>query len=415
MPSLIDIRRRDPRGQDDAADHQGDEDGRRVEAAPRAGADHAARGRSRVQMQRVLDSVASRVDPSIHPLLDERASRAPSSRTLRHRRHRATRACAAASTPTSSRRPARFIVENPARQVALGLVGRHGPRLLRAARLRGALRAGRPVPGSCSSTTRRRSRSAAIEAFIERPGRQRLPRLQRVQVGDVAARRRRAAAADPARRRSTPARRRAGRRRRCRLPVRADAARRSSTQLLPRYVEVQVYRALLESNAAFYAAQMTAMDAATRNSADMIEQPDALHEQGPPGGDHARDHRSGLGRASAVEQDSELERIRRRHGNSNSNSSRRSARSSRSSARSSTSSSRAATCPRSTTPSASWPTARAAGDDRRHRRSRAAPRREPRPHRRDEADRRHAARHEGDRHSARRSRCRSGRRRSAAC
>ena len=41
-------------------------------------------------------------------------------------------------------------------------------------------------------------------------------------------------------------------------------------QLLPRYVEVQVYRALLESNAAFFAAQMTAMDAATKNSSEMI-------------------------------------------------------------------------------------------------------------------------------------------------
>jgi F-type H+-transporting ATPase subunit gamma len=41
--------------------------------------------------------------------------------------------------------------------------------------------------------------------------------------------------------------------------------------LLPSHVEVQVFRALLESNAAFYAAQMTAMDAATRNSGEMIE------------------------------------------------------------------------------------------------------------------------------------------------
>jgi F-type H+-transporting ATPase subunit gamma len=41
--------------------------------------------------------------------------------------------------------------------------------------------------------------------------------------------------------------------------------------LLPRHVQVQIYRALLETNAAFYAAQMTAMDAATRNSADMID------------------------------------------------------------------------------------------------------------------------------------------------
>jgi F-type H+-transporting ATPase subunit gamma len=41
-------------------------------------------------------------------------------------------------------------------------------------------------------------------------------------------------------------------------------------QLLPRYVEVQVYRALLESNAAFFAAQMTAMDTASKNATDMI-------------------------------------------------------------------------------------------------------------------------------------------------
>ena len=41
-------------------------------------------------------------------------------------------------------------------------------------------------------------------------------------------------------------------------------------ELLPRHVQVQVYRALLESNAAFFAAQMTAMDAATRNSAEML-------------------------------------------------------------------------------------------------------------------------------------------------
>jgi F-type H+-transporting ATPase subunit gamma len=42
------------------------------------------------------------------------------------------------------------------------------------------------------------------------------------------------------------------------------------TELVPRYVDVQLYRALLESNAAFFAAQMTAMDTATKNSAEMI-------------------------------------------------------------------------------------------------------------------------------------------------
>jgi len=41
--------------------------------------------------------------------------------------------------------------------------------------------------------------------------------------------------------------------------------------LLPRYVESQVYRALLESQAAEVAAKMTAMDAATRNASEMID------------------------------------------------------------------------------------------------------------------------------------------------
>ena len=41
--------------------------------------------------------------------------------------------------------------------------------------------------------------------------------------------------------------------------------------LLPRYVEVEVYRALLESGASELAARMTAMDAATSNAAEMID------------------------------------------------------------------------------------------------------------------------------------------------
>ncbi len=41
--------------------------------------------------------------------------------------------------------------------------------------------------------------------------------------------------------------------------------------LLPRYVEIEVYRALLESQAAELAARMTAMEAATNNARDMID------------------------------------------------------------------------------------------------------------------------------------------------
>ena len=41
--------------------------------------------------------------------------------------------------------------------------------------------------------------------------------------------------------------------------------------ILPHYVEVQVYRALLESSAAEHAARMTAMDSATNNASELIE------------------------------------------------------------------------------------------------------------------------------------------------
>jgi F-type H+-transporting ATPase subunit gamma len=42
-------------------------------------------------------------------------------------------------------------------------------------------------------------------------------------------------------------------------------------EILPRHVEIQVWRALLESVAAEHAARMTAMDAATSNAADLID------------------------------------------------------------------------------------------------------------------------------------------------
>jgi F-type H+-transporting ATPase subunit gamma len=67
-------------------------------------------------------------------------------------------------------------------------------------------------------------------------------------------------------------------------PIEAEAVTASTTDylyepspqrifeaLLPQLVQAQVLGALLESTAAFYAAQMTAMDAATRNASDMIE------------------------------------------------------------------------------------------------------------------------------------------------
>jgi F-type H+-transporting ATPase subunit gamma len=41
--------------------------------------------------------------------------------------------------------------------------------------------------------------------------------------------------------------------------------------LLPRYIYAQLFRAMLESEAAEHAARMTAMDSATSNASDMID------------------------------------------------------------------------------------------------------------------------------------------------
>ncbi|WP_394826314.1 ATP synthase F1 subunit gamma [Pendulispora albinea] len=41
-------------------------------------------------------------------------------------------------------------------------------------------------------------------------------------------------------------------------------------RLVPMYIDISIYRALLESQAGFFGAQMTAMDAATRNAKDVI-------------------------------------------------------------------------------------------------------------------------------------------------
>ena len=44
------------------------------------------------------------------------------------------------------------------------------------------------------------------------------------------------------------------------------------SKLLPRYVEIQLFRVLLESTAAEHAARMTAMDSATNNASELIDQ-----------------------------------------------------------------------------------------------------------------------------------------------
>ena len=50
-------------------------------------------------------------------------------------------------------------------------------------------------------------------------------------------------------------------------------------RLLPRNLAVQVFRALLENNASFYGAQMSAMDSATRNAGDMIRKQTLIYNR----------------------------------------------------------------------------------------------------------------------------------------
>src|SRR5207244_6949138 len=75
------------------------------------------------QMQRVLSSVAARVDPSIHPLLTVRETR-PDSRTLVIVVTADKGLCGSFNT-NAIKAGAAYIVESP-QQCTLGLVGRKG-------------------------------------------------------------------------------------------------------------------------------------------------------------------------------------------------------------------------------------------------------------------------------------------------
>ena len=74
-------------------------------------------------------------------------------------------------------------------------------------------------------------------------------------------------------------------------------------RLVPMYVEISLYRALLESQASFFGAQMTAMDAATRNAKEMIARLTLVVQPRAPGGDHEGadgDHRRRRGAQGLV-------------------------------------------------------------------------------------------------------------------
>jgi F-type H+-transporting ATPase subunit gamma len=218
------------------------------------------------QMQRVLSSLATRVDPDAHPLLAQREITAASKSLVIV--VTADKGLCGSFNTNIIKAAGSYIVESP-QTCTLGLVGRKG-RDFFARRGFSVFFEQIGIFQKLKFADAQSIAQAAIEAFVSGE----VDRVilaynefksvmsQRIVIDQLLpiARADVEASGTP----GTPG-----------TPSTVDYIYEPSAQaifneLLPRYVEIQVYRALLESNAAFFAAQMTAMDTATKNSADMI-------------------------------------------------------------------------------------------------------------------------------------------------
>src|SRR5687768_15221998 len=227
-----------------------------------------------LQMQRVLNSLASRVDPSSHPLLAEREEAADAKGLLIV--ITADKGLCGGFN-TNIIKAASGFINNAGRTVSLGLVGRKGRDFFK--------RRGFEVRVEEIGIFQRvkyadakRIAEAAIEEFTS--GRvskvfivynefrsvmqQRVTTEQLLPIPKAAVK-----GSDPGNTQGdrTP-----------KPPVLGDVdyiyepgPARILADLLPKHIEIQVYRALLESAAAEHAARMTAMDAATKNSGEIID------------------------------------------------------------------------------------------------------------------------------------------------
>ena len=218
-----------------------------------------------IEMLRVLNSLATRVDSALHPLLDERRAPRAGGKALLFVITADRGLCGSFNT-NAIKGAGAFIVENPAREVALGLVGRRGRDYF--ARRGFEVRYEQVNLFQALQYTHAQAiAQAAVEAFTagqvdsvylvynefrsvisQRIVVERLLPIPRLEIEPLAG----GAPQIDYLYEPTP--------------------EELFTTLIPRHVEVQVFRALLESNAAFYAAQMTAMDSASRNAAEMIDQ-----------------------------------------------------------------------------------------------------------------------------------------------
>jgi F-type H+-transporting ATPase subunit gamma len=280
MPSLIDIRRRVRAVKSTQ---------QITKAMKMVAASRLRRAQERIQharpfaieMRRVLNSLATRVDASAHPLLDERKTPRAGGKALLIV-VTADRGLAGSFNANAIKGASTFIVENPSRHVSLALIGRRGRDYFGRRGFEVRHEQVNIFAGLQFSHAKAIA-DAAVEAFVngdvdsvhlvynefksviaQRVVTEQLLPIPRRALEDAALPPKPGAEAtgEGGSQKSAPV---------------IDYLYEPSPQalfnaLIPRYVEIQVWRALLESNAAFYAAQMTAMDAATRNSTDMIEQ-----------------------------------------------------------------------------------------------------------------------------------------------
>jgi F-type H+-transporting ATPase subunit gamma len=218
------------------------------------------------QMLRVLNSLAARVDPAAHPLLDERKTPRAGGRTVLLVVTADRGLCGSFNTNVI-KAASQFITDNPGRRVVLGLIGRRGRDFF--------ARRGFEIKyeqvnlfATLKFEDARTIARAAIDAFTSGDvdsvhivynefksvlqQRVAVEQLLPIPRGTFASP---APAAAPV------------------VEYRYEPAPETLlAHLIPNHIEVQIYRTLLDSHAAEHAARMTAMDAATRNSAEMIEQ-----------------------------------------------------------------------------------------------------------------------------------------------
>ena len=217
------------------------------------------------QMARVLNSLAARVDPSAHPLLDERKTPRAGGKVLLLVVTADRGLCGSFNTNVIKAASA-FLAENSPRGVALGLIGRRGRDFFHRRSVEIRLEQVN-IFASLKYDDARHIAQSAIEAFTHGDvdsvhvvfNEFKSVLQQRVVVEQLLPIPRGTFATDA---KTGPI---------VEYKYEPEPAKLLA-QLVPNHIVVQVYRALLDSAAAEHAARMTAMDAATRNSAEMIEQ-----------------------------------------------------------------------------------------------------------------------------------------------